>query len=206
MSNIFTRWFRKIKENRVRRHALRSTAEENEFLIRSNNVGTPEGRKAFVQGNCEIINESRRQNLEAKKEYEVVTAYLADMQRIDMMNEKARAEVKDNAMRLKNLNEERDQMQRTPSKITAAQRAAIKPYEDEMQDEIRRLEDTERYGLIIKKDMEFIGDEKDSIDEDMETLASKIETEGKLCVAVVAFSAVLALVVLVIGGLYERDV
>ena len=41
----------------------------------------------FVRNNCEAIAENERQIAEAKKEYEKVTSYLTDIQRIDMQHE-----------------------------------------------------------------------------------------------------------------------
>jgi hypothetical protein len=43
-----------------------------------------------VKDNCEIILESDRQIEEAKVEYQAVTSYLTDMQRIDMIPEDQR--------------------------------------------------------------------------------------------------------------------
>ena len=94
-------------------------------------------RKAYIQASCETITEARRQNLEAKKEYEVVTSYLADIQRLDMLPPEGKKEIEELAKKIINLNEEREKMQRVPAKITIAQRMALEPYEETMTEEIR---------------------------------------------------------------------
>ena len=47
-----------------------------------------------------MINEAKRQQFEAKKEYEVVTSYLADIQKIDLLPERAKKSVDDMARKL----------------------------------------------------------------------------------------------------------
>lgn len=147
-------------------------------------------RKAYIQASCEAITEARRQNLEAKKEYEVVTSYLADIQRLDMLPPEGKKEIEELAKKIMNLNEEREKMQRIPAKITIAQRMALEPYEETMTEEIRRMEETENYQQIVSSDLRQLEGEKASLNYEIEDIVEKSAMLKKLMAAVCVFVAV----------------
>ena len=66
----------------------------------------------FVRNNCEAIAENERQIAEAKKEYEKVTSYLTDIQRIDMAMEDEYREIKDICKSILTLTQERSKIGR----------------------------------------------------------------------------------------------
>lgn len=150
----------------------------------------PELRRSYIQASCEGITEARRQNLEAKKEYEVVTSYLADIQRLDMLPPEGKKEIEELAKKIVNLSEEREKMQRIPAKITIAQRMALEPYEETITEEIRRMEDEENYQQTINSDLRQLEGEKASLDYEIADIVEKSAMLKKLMAAVCAFVAV----------------
>lgn len=52
-------------------------------------------RSSYLKENCELIIESKKQIEDAKKEYQAVTSYLTDMQRIDLIPMEEREELED---------------------------------------------------------------------------------------------------------------
>lgn len=149
----------------------------------------PELRRAYIQANCEAVTEARRQNLEAKKEYEVVTSYLADIQRLDMMPPEGRQDIEEIARKIINLNEEREKMQQIPAKITIAQRMALEPYEETITEEIRRMEEAENYQQTINSDLRQLEGEKAALNYEIEDIVEKSAMLKKLMTVVCVFVA-----------------
>lgn len=175
--------------------------------------GLPEGvhenqeqRKAYIQASCEVITEARRQNLEAKKEYEVVTSYLADIQRLDMLPPEGKKEIEELAKKIINLNEEREKMQQIPAKITIAQRMALEPYEETMTEEIRRMEETENYQQTVSSDLRQLEGEKASLNYEIEDIVEKSAMLKKLMAAVCVFIAVFLGLLFFLQEYAKRDV
>lgn len=166
----------------------------------------PELRKAYIQANCEAITEARRQNLEAKKEYEVVTSYLADIQRLDMLPPEGKKEIEELAKKIVNLNEEREKMQRIPAKITMAQRMALEPYEETITEEIRRMEETENYQQTVSSDLRQLEGEKASLNYEIEDIVEKSAMLKKLMAAVCAFVAIFLGLLFFLQEYAKRDV
>ena len=67
----------------------------------------------FVRENCEAIAENERQIAEAKKEYEKVTSYLTDIQRIDMASDAERKEIDDVCKKHSDTDKERETSTKT---------------------------------------------------------------------------------------------
>lgn len=163
-------------------------------------------RTSYIQANCEMITEARRQNLESKKEYEAVTAYLADIQRLDMMSAAKKREVEDFAGKLVNLNTEREKMQKIPSKITIAQRLALEPYEQTMPEEIRRMEDAERYQQVINSDLRQLESEKAALNYEIEDIINRNALLKRLMYAVCAFVIVFLCLLFYLQVSMNKDV
>lgn len=180
-------------------------AEERQELLEGGQEN-PELRKAYIQANCEAITEAKRQNLEAKKEYEVVTSYLADIQRLDMLPPEGKKELEELAKKIINLNEEREKMQQIPARITIAQRMALEPYEETITEEIRRMEETENYQQTVSSDLRQLEGEKASLNYEIEDIVEKSAMLKKLMAAVCVFVAVFLGLLFFLQEYAERDV
>ncbi len=155
-------------------------------------------RIAFIEGNCEIIIAADKQILESRKEYEVVTGYLSDIQKIDAVSQEERKEINESANRIINLNNERRAMQHTPPKITMAQRYAIEQDEDKIEAEIKKLAENEAYKGLVENDLKVLEDERDSLDEQINKGISKTEFNRKLLTVATVFIG-LALIFLIVA-------
>ncbi len=144
-------------------------------------------RESFVTSNCEVITSAEKQKLESRKEYQVVTSYLADIQKIDLVPPDERKEIKDSAERILNLNKEREKMTHTPSKITMAQRLAIEPMEREMDAEIARIEDYEAYRMVVESDLRTLEGERDAYDYEINDAVSRDEFYRKVLIVAAVF-------------------
>lgn len=137
---------------------------EQEMLSQENPVTTGKTDAIrFVRNNCEAIAENERQIVEAKKEYEKVTSYLTDIQRIDMAREDEYREIKDTCKSILTLTQERNKYKNRNLTISDAQMRKFEPFEDELVDEIKKMYNAEVYQDAIEGDIKNLKKEKDSL-------------------------------------------
>lgn len=118
-------------------------------------------RKKYIHDSCEVIVETSRQIEEAKVEYQAVTSYLTDMQKIDSIPLEEREDLDDAARKIITLTRDRTGYQnRKDIKITDIQYKHMEQYEDEIADEIINIKKNEEYLIIVKNDMRTLEGEK----------------------------------------------
>ena len=117
----------------------------------------------FVRENCEAIAENERQIAEAKKEYEKVTSYLTDIQRIDMASDAERKEIDDVCNSILTLTSERNKYKNRNLTISDAQMRKFVPFEDELVDEIKKMYNAESYQTAIESDISNLKKEKENL-------------------------------------------
>ncbi len=186
---------RKIKQEPVREQGAASISEAA-FTDR-------ETRTAFIEGNCEIIVAADKQIMESRKEYEVVTGYLSDIQKIDAVSKEERKEINESANRILNLNKERSAMQHTPPKITIAQRNAIEQDEDAVQGEIKKLSENEAYQGLVENDLKVLENERDLLDGIINKDISRTEFNRKILTIATVFIGI-ALIFLIVARIRTK--
>ena len=107
--NLFRKKNKTIQEAEVK--------QEDRLVLKDGIYKTFEEREGFLRNCCDIINEAKRQRFEAKKEYEVVTSYLADIQKIDLLPAPSKKSIEDMARKLLALNQERQKLQKIPPRF-----------------------------------------------------------------------------------------
>lgn len=127
----------------------------------------------YIKDNCELIAESDRQIEEAKIEYQAVTSYLTDMQKIDMVPPEQRENLEDAARNILNLTRERNRFQKNSSRITDRQYRLFERYEMQLPRELPSIKESEEYQAKIEKDMEYLEKEKKILAEELEEVISK---------------------------------
>lgn len=180
-------FFQKIFGKKKKQAENAEARPEERLVLKDGIYSTPQERENFLRNCCDLINEAKRQQLEAKKEYEVVTSYLADIQKIDLLVPNAKKSIEDMARKLINLNRERQKMQKIPPKITMAQRMALEPYEDTILEEIHKMEDQENYLQVINSDIRHLESEKASLDFELQDVMNRDEKGRKMLRAASVF-------------------
>ncbi len=199
-------FFQKLFKRNNKKTQAAEERKEDRLVLKDGIYSTPEERANFLGHCCEIINEARRQRLETKKEYEVVTSYLADIQKIDLLPVRSKKSVEDMARKLITLNQERQKMQKIPPKITMAQRLALEPYEDTILEEIRKMEDQENYLQIINSDIRHLESEKASLDFELQDVMDRDELGKKMLKAAGVFIIVFLIFLFVLQEVAKKDV
>lgn len=114
----------------------------------------------YVLDHCEQIIESARELGEEKKEYDIVTSYLKDIEFLTDLPEEQKALIRDVAENISKLHQERDQYLNMSKKISDAQYVMLEQMEPDIQDTVRRMRENEAYQTTIKHDMAYLEGEK----------------------------------------------
>ena len=199
-------FFRNLFQRKKNRETEAQNRPEDKLVLRDGIYSTPEERAGFVKNCCDMINEAKRQQFEAKKEYEVVTAYLADIQKIDLLPSAAKKSIDDMARKLLALNQERQKMQKITPKITMAQRLALEPYEDTILEEIRKMEEQENYLQVINSDIRHLESEKASLDFELQEVMERDELGKKMLKAAGIFIVVFLVFLFVLQEMAKKNV
>lgn len=199
-------FFQNIFKRKKKTAQEETTQQENSLILKDGIYASAEERFGFLKSCCDIINEAKRQRMEAKKEYEVVTSYLADIQKIDLLPAHAKKSVDDMARKVLNLNVERQKLQKIPPKITIAQRLALEPYEDTILEEIRQMEENEEYLQRINSDMRHLESEKASLDFELQDIMDRDVFGKKMLTAAGGFIAIFLIVLFVMQEAAGKDI
>ncbi len=130
-------------------------------------------RISFVKDNCELIVDSGRQIDEAKLEYQAVTSYLTDMQKIDMIPEEQREDLNEAARKIINLNQEREKLQHKSKILSDRQYRLYERYEEQIPKELPRIRGGEEYQTVIQKDLSHLEKEKKVLNREENEIISK---------------------------------
>ncbi len=136
-------------------------------------ANTKTERLALIQENCEVISDCLRQMEDAKIEYQAVTSYLTDMQRIDMIPAEQREDMDNAARRILNLTKEREKFREKSTSITDVQYRLFEQYELQLPKEVEAIRESERYQNDIEMDIEHLEKEKKKLMLEEEDIVSK---------------------------------
>lgn len=139
----------------VQEEELATEIEKKETAFQSK-----EDRIIFLKENCEQILEASRQIDEAKGEYQIVTDYLTDIQKIERADLEEKQIIEDAARRIITLTRERSNYQKSEIKITDAQFRNIQKYESEVLTSMKQMCENEDYNKSIQNDMRCLQKEK----------------------------------------------
>ena len=190
-------WLKKLfrKSNNVDREdkqdQLQASDANRNQTVRLNSYTD---RKLFIKENSEIIAESYRQIEESKTEYQAVTSYLTDMQKIDRIPNLQREVIEDAARNILNLNKERNHIRNRQYSITDIQYRLFERYEMQLPKELTSLKDAESYQEDIEGDIVHLEKEKQSfLDEEDEIINKQSFLRG---IAKATFIVVIVLFVI----------
>lgn len=121
---------------------------------------TKEEYQQYVADSCEQIVEASHQIEDAKLEYQVVTEYLMDIQKIEEAPTEIKQEMLENARQMLTLMRERNQYQNSELRSTDPKFYGIRRYEDDMLEELKKMREDENYQRIVKNDLNQLETEK----------------------------------------------
>lgn len=147
-----------------------------------------------ILDNCEQIVDSEKQNQYAKIEYQAVTEYLSDLQRIERMDKDDKKQLLDAAKKVDNLTKERENYQQKEIHTSNPRFRPIQTYEKIVMEDLRRMREQEDYGRKVKNDLKQLTAEKKSLKYEYSQVIQRQQGLKKIGVAL--FAIVISLFVL----------
>jgi hypothetical protein len=165
---IFGRF--KNRRDRNEKETLKSAGKEARQTIRLN---TNSERLTYIRDNCEQMMECLRQVEESKMEYQAVTSYLTDMQKIDMVPLEQRGNMEEAARNIYNLTKERNKLKNKSSILTDSQYRLLEQYEPVIPKDMAQIKNSEDYQGKIQQDIINLEKERRNLDIEQDEIISK---------------------------------
>lgn len=153
---------------------------------------------------CDQIVDATYQMEDLRVEYEMVTSYFEDIQRIEELPQNARKEIIDTAKKIAFLENETSEFLHSDDRISDENFRMIQGMEKNLSEVFGKLKELEDMDLKIKRDMKHLEAEKNS----QEYLQESIDNRQlKLRTFVVSFGlvAVLSVLTLAVVGMLTKD-
>lgn len=143
-------------------------------------VNTMEEVQGFVENALSQIEIANKAVEDSKEEYEAVTNSLKDIQLITEIPPEAKAELATVADKIKELSAERESYQKSPNKISEEQYLKMESYGENIREMMKRLDDDEKYAVVVKNDMQALEGEKTEIRYDIEDAQDRLDMYKRL--------------------------
>lgn len=169
---------------------------------RSGNVsiGDVASRKKYVEESINQIIAAKKQIQETTMEYESVTNYITDIEKIERAEGDNRKKILELAKKIVKLNGEKDNFKSKGGYgITQVMYSLIEPYEEVMPDEIRKLEAYENEAAILREDMTKLEGERGNLRYERKNLKTN-QSFIKMLIMVVLVVVILLWIMLVTMG------
>lgn len=154
---------------------------------------------------CEQVIDASYHGEDLKKEYQLVTDYLTDIQKIEEYLSVSPKELEDIARRYLSLQNIRQELKVNSAKMQDKDMRMMKQYEKEIETVLNNMVDAEKQSILVKKDMKYLEGEKEALEFQMEQETLFMERMKKsgfyICI-------VMVLLLAIVGSLmafYELD-
>lgn len=154
-------------------------------------------REEYIQAivdNCEQIVETERQKKHAKIEYQAVTEYLSDLQKIERMDKGERKLLEDAAEKVIRFTKERENYQQKEIHTSNPRFRPLQNYEGNIMEDLKRMREQEEYSKKVKNDLRQLTAEKNSLKYEYKEVFRKQDALKKISIA--TFAIVISLFVL----------
>lgn len=129
--------------------------------------------QAELSHHLEVIVDSTFEMEDLKREYELVTSYFSDIQKIEQMEEGSLRKLEEDAGKILMLEEKNINIQQTPKQLPPNRYRLVHRLEEEIPQAIQRLEELEDMRGKIKRDLEYLEGEKGALKYEEEELQHK---------------------------------
>lgn len=167
--------------------------------------GSKEEVLQIARDGCEQIAEVKRQLEEAKAEYEAVTSYLTDIQRIDMIPAEGRLKIEEAAEQILQLELEQKKYKQENKTLSEVQYHNLAQFEEDIKRELPKLKEQEEYQMLIKEDLRQLEGEKGIQRYEIESALAKKEFVKKLSIASLVLILGIFLMLLMLDQMTKAD-
>jgi len=195
-----------IREDVFDTENIETDLKTEEFEEQRVDFSSKEDSTSYIQNCCERIMEASREVEEAKVEYGAVTAYLMDMQKIDMIPRKEREDLESAAREIVTLARERESYYNSEDiKLPMATRQIMKRYEKEMVGEIKKMYENEAYQKAIKNDLKYLEGEKGYLKYQRQEIIAKQKYLQNIAITTSILVVVLFVLIYALAKVFRAD-
>lgn len=133
---------------------------QTENIVEELNLSDEAQAKRYVIDLCEQMITASKELEDVRSEYNLVTAYLTDIQIIEDLTDAERAPILECATHVAKLDKDRSEFLKTQRRLSETQFAQMQEEEDNLPGIIKRLKDNERYMDAVKKDLSYLEGQK----------------------------------------------
>lgn len=198
-------------KNKKSKKQLKAEKLDDAFLRVYNQIddidswADPKKLEHYILDSCEQIIASTKEMERQKKEYRLVTAYLNDIKTIEDLNYDSSRELKNTAMKIRELEASIAAAKQVRYNLTEEQFEVISSDENQMPEIINRLLSDERYQSKAKKDMTYLEGEKSRWEIEREELKGQKRLLKQLATVILTSFVALMILLFVIAGSAKVD-
>ena len=120
-------------------------------------------RTRYVAECLEQIAEGSREMELLRKEYDLVTSYLKDMEEIEALPDRQRHEIDSFARQIENYESDIEKFRTRKSPLTDEQFSSLRRREKEIPEGLSKIKENERMAVLIKKDLKRLDGERKAL-------------------------------------------
>jgi len=181
-------FWKKLLFGKKNRYEEESAGENPGEVSRARvNMQDADERGQYVDNCLEQIAEASRQIELLSEEYDIVTAYLTDMEEIEALPDENREELRDMAKRIVELSSSREILEARKDRMKESDFRRVQRMEDEIEEGYQKLKETEEYQSRIKQDLNRLDGERSACQYRQRQWRSVVEnTKGMAMICLVA--------------------
>lgn len=178
------------KKEKGKREEVSTTSEESVLVL------SPSLKQEPIEESCQQIIESTLQAQELKTEFQAVTSYIGDIQKIDIMEREDRELVNDLARKIITLSKDRERYKKGIRKIKDTQYQNIAKFEEGIPRDLKKMKAWEEYSSTIQNDLKYLESEKAALLHQKEEAGVNQKTLGTVGMTTCGLSVLLFLLFL----------
>ncbi|MCH5274768.1 MAG: hypothetical protein J1E65_02920 [Lachnospiraceae bacterium] len=158
MANKFWEWL--FGKKRIKAEEQEEDWEQIVYERDRINLHNAEERKRYLENCMEQIKDAERELELLTGEYNLVTAYLTDMEEIESLPPAQMSELKGVAGKMLTLNQEKNRYLDKERHLTDSEYRQIHSVEREVEEGIGKLQEAEKYQKLVKQDLSRLDSER----------------------------------------------
>lgn len=166
-------------------------------------VMSREDQEKYIESQYEIIRECNQFISEARTEYRIVGSYFSDIQLIETLPQEQRSQVCQVAKDIAEVSVDRRIYKNEESKVSPARYRQMVRDEASIVEGLKKLQNDEAYQQVVKRDMNLLEGEKESLRMTAGELTERQEMLRKVSVVSVMAFGVLFLIMVIQGFMTE---
>ena len=182
------------------------SSEVDSELYQSLSGGASENERKNAADFCEQLIDITYYAEDMKREYQLVTSYLTDIQRLEELPESIKNDLVDTSTKIEMLDNNRQTYLKSENLLSMECYNKIASLEKSVPDTIRKLIDMEQQDTLLKNDMSYLEGEKEDLKFLHTEYAADISRTRGFIVAILALFLVVAGILLIVSVVTKKSV